>query len=64
MTGCVNDRSRGIVNAAQLQIAQPILNRNHPWNSSKKGKGSPYSIAERKVPESAADPGSWQSACR
>ena len=52
------------MNAAQLQIAQPILNRNHPWNSSKKGKGSPYSIAERKVPESAADPGSWQSACR
>ena len=27
-----------------------------------KGKASPYSITERRVP--VADPGSWQSACR
>jgi len=31
--------------------------------SVNKDKGSPYSITERRVPESGADPGSWQSAC-
>jgi len=39
-----------------------ILSSKGKLSQSKKGKASPYSITERRIPELI--PGSWQSACR